>query len=329
MTKICVVYSHHKLGDLIWQLPYIKSISDFHQSPIFLVTREKTQAKKILQDENYIFSIFYNNFRKKIWYFYEIYLLYKFFKKKNFSHIYFLDKINRPAIAAWLANIKNRIGLGVKNQKKWLTNKFFLDEKDYLLNYSLQSKKFLEINGIAISNFIPQINIKASSLTHTAPNLKKYKNEICVSFGVDSFEEYKIWYEENFAKLSEMLLENKIATFFYLICGPDKAHIAKKIMSLACHNKFLDCSDLDLLGVIKVLKDSAFFVGNNSGPLNLSSSLGIKTFGLISGSSVDQLKFTNIIPIVPENYIDQFVKDRREMKKITINRAYQIIIKNI
>ena len=329
MSKICVVYSHHKLGDLIWQLPYIKSISDFHESPIFLVTREKTQAKKILQDENYISSIFYNNFRKKIWYFYEIYLLYKFFKKKNFSHIYFLDKINRPAIAAWLANIKNRIGLGIKNQKKWLTNKFFLDEKDYLLNYSLQSKKFLEINGIKISNFIPQINIKTSSLIDSMPDLKKYKNEICISFGVDSFEEYKIWYEENFAKLSEMLLEKKIATFFYLICGPDKSHIAKKIMNLAYHNKFLDCSDLDLLGVIKVLKNSAIFVGNNSGPLNLSSSLGIKTFGLISGSSVDQLKFTNVIPIVPENYIDQFVKDRREMKKITINRAYEIIIKNI
>ena len=28
MEKICIVYTHHKLGDLIWQLPIIKAISD-------------------------------------------------------------------------------------------------------------------------------------------------------------------------------------------------------------------------------------------------------------------------------------------------------------
>jgi len=79
--KICVVYSHHKLGDLIWQLPYIKSISEFHNQKITLITREKTQAKDILQDEIYIDQIHYNNFRKKLLYFYEIFLLYIFLKK--------------------------------------------------------------------------------------------------------------------------------------------------------------------------------------------------------------------------------------------------------
>ena len=49
MTKICIVYTHHKLGDLIWQLPYIKAISDHHKENIDLVVREKTQAKNILK----------------------------------------------------------------------------------------------------------------------------------------------------------------------------------------------------------------------------------------------------------------------------------------
>ena len=49
--KICIVYSHHKLGDLIWQLPYMKSISDHHLCKITLITRPKTQAKDILKDE--------------------------------------------------------------------------------------------------------------------------------------------------------------------------------------------------------------------------------------------------------------------------------------
>ena len=44
--KICVVYSHHKLGDLIWQLPYIKAISEHHKEKIDLVVRKKNTSKK-------------------------------------------------------------------------------------------------------------------------------------------------------------------------------------------------------------------------------------------------------------------------------------------
>ena len=39
LNNICVVYTHHKLGDLIWQLPYMKAISDHHRVNIDLVVR--------------------------------------------------------------------------------------------------------------------------------------------------------------------------------------------------------------------------------------------------------------------------------------------------
>ena len=35
--KICIVYTHHKLGDLIWQLPYIKAISEHHNEKVDLI----------------------------------------------------------------------------------------------------------------------------------------------------------------------------------------------------------------------------------------------------------------------------------------------------
>ena len=54
MEKICIVYTHHKLGDLIWQLPYIKAISQYHKKKIDLIVREKTQAKDILKDLNHL-----------------------------------------------------------------------------------------------------------------------------------------------------------------------------------------------------------------------------------------------------------------------------------
>ena len=77
INKICIVYTHHKLGDLIWQLPYIKAISEHFNQSVDLILREKTQAKKILKDEKYIDNITYNNFRKGIFYWVDVWKLIK------------------------------------------------------------------------------------------------------------------------------------------------------------------------------------------------------------------------------------------------------------
>ena len=75
----------------------------------------------------------------------------KIFSSEGYTHIYILDKINKPAVAAKLAGIKNIIGPGIKRQKKWLTNKNFLEDKDWLLSYSEQSQKLLKLNNIEIN----------------------------------------------------------------------------------------------------------------------------------------------------------------------------------
>ena len=325
--KIAVVYSHHKLGDLIWQLPYIKSISNFHNSKVTLITRSKTQAKDIFKDENFIKDFFYCEFRKKIWYFIEIIKLYLFFKKKKFSHIYILDKISRPAIAAKLAGVKNIIGPGIKNQKFWLTCEKYLSDDDYKnLNYSDQSEKLLKLNNIMIFDRVPKINLTSQSLESLEPKLN---NKKIISFGVDSFELYKIWYEDQFADLAERLFNKNLCENFFLISSQNNQHIVKRIISLSKMNIFHDCSNLNLLQIIKVIKNSIFFVGNNSAPLNIASAVNTKAFGLIANAKVSELKNTKIDPILPENYTDQFIKKREIMRTLTVDRVYNHILNKI
>ena len=328
IEKICVVYSHHKLGDLIWQLPYIKAISEHHNKVIDLVVREKTQAKEILKDLNYINTIHYNNFRKKIFYLIDVFKLKKIFSSEGYTHVYILDKINKPAVAAKLVGITNIIGPGIKRQKKWLTNKNFLDDKDWLLSYSEQSQKLLKLNNIEIKDIYPHIEVKSSSLDEFKKNFSYSGKKI--AFGVDSFEDYKIWYEENFIELANKFYDKKVFDYVYLICGKDKQYIAKDIIAKSNKNYFIDCSDLKLIDIISVIKDSDFFVGNNSGPLNLAAALNIKSFGLFANTAISQLKFSKVIPLVPENYVDnQFIKDREEMKKLTPDKVFLDITKNL
>ncbi len=258
MEKICIVYTHHKLGDLIWQLPIIKAISDHHNQKIDLIVRKKTQAKNILIDLKHINLIIYNDFRKGINYWIDVIKLVKIYKKNQYSHVYILDKVNKPAIAAKISGIKNIIGPGFGNQKKWLTTENILKDTDFNLSYSEQSQKLLKLHNINLENPIPNLEVDIEKTKNQ--NLDLLIEGKKIAFGVDSFEDYKMWYEENFIELANLLYEKNLFDYIYLICGPEKSYIAKKIISLSNKNYFIDCSNKDLLGIITAIKKSNFFI---------------------------------------------------------------------
>ena len=326
--KICIVYTHHKLGDLIWQLPYIKAISHHHGEKVDLILREKTQAKNILKDLNHINKIYYNEFRKGLFYWVDVFKMTKIFKSEKYDFVYILDKVNKPAIAAKFAKIKNIIGPGLGNQKKWLTTENFLDQDDWKLSYTEQSQKLLKINSINLDDKFPKLEVDIE-------RFKKDNSDILIpgkkiAFGVDSFEEYKMWYEEDFITLAELLFEKRLFDYIYLICGPDKSHISRKIINDSNKKYFIDCSSKDLQGVILAIKSSDFYIGNNSGPLNMSSALGVKTFGLIANDPASELKFSKINPITPKDYIDNvWNRDRRGMKKLKPDEVFEQILKKL
>lgn len=326
--KICIVYTHHKLGDLIWQLPYIKAISHHHGEKIDLILREKTQAKNILKDLSHINKIYYNEFRKGLFYWVDVFKMTKIFKSEKYDFVYILDKVNKPAIAAKFAKIKNIIGPGLGNQKKWLTTESFLDQYDWKLSYTEQSQKLLKINSINLDDKFPKLEVDIE-------RFKKDNSDILIpgkkiAFGVDSFEEYKMWYEEDFITLAELLFEKRLFDYIYLICGPDKSHISRKIINDSNKKYFIDCSSKDLQGVILAIKSSNFYIGNNSGPLNMSAALGVKTFGLIANDPASELKFSKINPITPKDYVDNvWNRDRSGMKKLKPDEVFEQIIKKL
>ena len=326
--KICIVYTHHKLGDLIWQLPYIKAISDHHNQKVDLVVRKKTQAKDILKDLNHISKIHYNEFRKGLAYWIDVFKLKKIFDLEKYDYVYILDKVNKPAIAAKLAGIKNIIGPGFQNQKKWITVKNYLDEKDWKLNYSEQSQKLLKINSIILNDKFPDLKVNIERLKVGNDDLMIDGKKI--AFGVDSFEDYKMWFEEDFIKLADLLHEKGLFDYIYLVCGPDKSNVAKKIINDSGKKYFIDCSNKDLTGVILAIKNSAFYIGNNSGPLNLSAALGVKTFGLIANDPVSELKYSKITPITPQDYKDDiWTRNREGMKKLKPDEVLNKIINDL
>ena len=157
--------------------------------------RKKTQAKDIFIDLNYINKVYYNDFRKGLFYWIDVFKLKKIFDLEKYDFVYILDKVNKPAIAAKFSGIKNIIGPGFKNQKKWITSQNYLAEEDWKLNYSEQSQKLLKINSINLVNKFPNLEIDVERLRYNNEDLMIPGKKI--AFGIDSFENYKMWYEED------------------------------------------------------------------------------------------------------------------------------------
>ena len=327
MTNICIVYTHHKLGDLIWQLPYIKAISEHHKLKVDLIVRKKTQAKNILKDLDHINLIKYNEFRKGLYYWIDVAKLMMIYKNNKYTHVYVLDKVNKPAIAAKLCGVKNIIGPGIGNQKKWLTVNKYLSKEDWKLNYSEQSQKILNINSITINNIYPEIYVDIKRFKEGNSDLEIEGKKI--AFGIDSFEDYKMWYEEDFVKLADKLYKKNLFDYIYLICGKEKSYLAKNIKKLSNKDYFIDCSEKNLNGIIFALKNSKFLVGNNSGPINLAAALNIKSFGLIANDPIDELKYSKIQIITPENYNNIRCREREGMKKLKVEQVFNKIMEGL
>ena len=138
-----------------------------------------------------------------------------------------------------------------------------------------------------------------------------------------------MWYEEDFVELANKLYEKNLFDYIYLICGKEKSYLAKNIIELSKKNYFIDCSDKNLNGIIFALKNSRFLVGNNSGPINLAAALNIKSFGLIANDPIDELKYSKIQIITPENYSNIRCREREGMKKLKVEHVFNKIMEGL
>ena len=111
--KICVIYSSPKLGDIIFQLPFIKRLSSHYKTKVSLCINAHIGIKSIFQDQDYIEDVIENFFRRKKFFLSDHFKLYKELKKRKFDKVYILEKTKGALIASIFAGIKKRYSFGI------------------------------------------------------------------------------------------------------------------------------------------------------------------------------------------------------------------------
>ena len=61
IKKILVIIAHRGIGDLIYHLPLLRSLSKKYETKIDLLSNEVNKAKEVYKDENFVNSINYFN----------------------------------------------------------------------------------------------------------------------------------------------------------------------------------------------------------------------------------------------------------------------------
>ncbi len=291
--SIFVIYPSGKLGDLIWHLPFFKHISNIKNQSIYLITRKNTSARDLLINEVYIKSVFYIDFKKYLHnYIKDIFKIYHLLKRNNAEEVWILDKNSRPAIAASLAKISKINGYGIGNQSFWINNKNKLNKTDLTTHYIERGIKFFELQNYPIKYDFIRMNFKKES-SNKFNSLNK-KNLKIITYGVDSSEMYRSWPTNYFAELINTI-NNKYNFFHILIASPTNSNIADKIINKVATKDISNYSHLNLKEITSLLNISYLFIGNDSGILNLSAALGLKSIGIYGATKSN--KYSNkIIP---------------------------------
>lgn len=332
MNNVAVIYSSPKMGDPIWQLPYIKAISKFENKKVFLYFHKKVQIKKYLKLLNYIEKTEYNGFNKGINFFYDLIKLKKSFEKNSIKTIYLLEKTKCALIAAIFAGVKKRISYGVGIQKILLTNKNFLNKQDLKFNYTVQSEKFLKINNIPIFNKSPELRL---------PVNYRSKKKLILTIVVDSTEDNRNWPKENFACLVGKILNLNFFNKINIISHPHKFFIADYIIKKNNFNKILkNCSQFSFEKAVDAIAECSIFLSVDTGPPNLAAAFGIPTIVIIGPTDESALRSPNMIKILSNYYDksreegikrhgDNFDKTNKEVCTISVNKVLNVLKKLI
>ncbi|HKS64028.1 MAG TPA: hypothetical protein VJT13_20170, partial [Xanthobacteraceae bacterium] len=124
MPSTAVIQVKRGIGDVVWHLPFIRAIAaTTPEHAVTFLTLPSTRAKELLAAEPSVGEVVYfehqgSELARGI----NLIKLIALLRAGKFRRIWILDRTIRPALAAMLAGIPERIGPGDGLQRHMITN---------------------------------------------------------------------------------------------------------------------------------------------------------------------------------------------------------------
>ena len=299
MNKILIIQTRPGIGDTVLFLSAIHQIAKYNQkSKIYLVTKERSKAKSLLKDDEYIKNILYVknrnglHIRDKLLKYFDLWDLLKHIK---FQKSYIFHYSIGHYLLCRILGIKSIYHYGFIKKNENISKKIFLSVCKWLniKNFETTSKIFLK-------------------------KIKR-KNHNNVMIGIGSSGITRRWSLQKFISLIETI-NNKKKYNFYLLAGQneevDAAYIIKNIKK---NVKIKSLCTKEIYEILTYIKNSKLYVGTDSAFMHISAGFGVNSFGLFGDTPTNYSDYSNkIFPIMPKGY-SSIGHNSNAMNKISVD----------
>jgi heptosyltransferase-2 len=298
VTASAVIQVKRGIGDVIWHLPFVRAIAAVSPGgQVTFLAPPSSGAKELLAAEPSVAeTVYFGNSGSQLRRGLNQLLLIARLRQRHFRRIWILDRTIRPAQAAKLAGIPERIGLGLGPQQRYITNpgidqSHFHDQPiDWLIALMAAMK-------VPLPTTEPDLPVPAATLATIGARYKSHLRPWIV-LGMGGSHPDKDW--SDFSWLEFLAgLRRRCAGTIFLIGGPQNAARANSLIEHTFGTAAINACDLRLSQALALLRLADLFVGTDSGPMNMAVAAQTDAFALFGATPV--LKYSKFIhPIVPE-----------------------------
>jgi heptosyltransferase-2 len=298
-----VIIGHPGIGDTVWHLPAIQAIARHHGAPVSLFARASTQAPLVYAATPEIGEVVLFERKQGRQYLPALFDLAAKLRRGRFQRVYVLNRRPILAIATRLAGVPERYGFGAPGQRPFLNRGAFLYDGRHVIGGGPvpHCKLFLARNGVEVTSDRPQIQadpaVRARIRARYADAPRPW-----IALAVTVNDEPRRWLGASFAELSLRLRARTGGTIF-LHGGPHHSYQVADVLAQlppgARHIVDLSRQTLTFDEIMALLAESAIFVGNDSGPLNVAAALGGPAYGLFGNAAPHESLSPAIRAILP------------------------------
>jgi heptosyltransferase-2 len=283
---LAVVQPLPGIGDMVWHLPHIRAVAEAAGRAVTLVAKPRSAADQIFAAEPAVRDVLWmdrnpdgrRGAHDGPW------GLARFvgtLRARHFRAIVILHHSHTAAAAAWLARIPARYGYGTGAQRWFLNRPPFLRGNESRLHPFEQASAWLRAAGLAQAEAEPSLPVLDEARAIARSRIGGGR---VVAIGVGSSEPYKQWGAPNFAALAKALLAagwERLA----LVGGAAEADLVAQVVEQvgAEPARIVPVVGWKLTEVAALCAESALYVGNDTGVMNIAAAVGIPAFGLFGG----------------------------------------------
>ena len=296
VTPVAVIQVKPGIGDVIWHLPFIRAIAAaVPQRQVMFFAPPTSAAQDLLAAEPRVAAtVYFRHAGTELQRGINLVRLVALLRRHRLQSIWILDRTIRPALAAWLARIPERIGLGLGPLSAFVTNRGIGQEHfhDHPIDWL---RALMAAMNVPPASTEPDLPLPPATLAAVE---KKFGDlgRPWIVVGIGASHPEKDWPD---AAWREFLAGLDTPGTVFLVGGLANSARAEKFIVAAPPIARVNACDLPLIEAAALLRLADLFVGPSSGPLNLAAAGGTQAFGLFGSTPV--LTYSKFIhAIVPD-----------------------------